>query len=199
MPQHLLIQDPSQLDRKPLHSQLLETARERLKVHIPWLCKTEITVASTFGPWTAATLQQQLCHLPSTYHRGSANSSSVCYGNDASSEEQPLLPSAAATIPFGRRLHDIQMARMLFLPWAQLKSIQDHPANPVAKLSCPRLGLALFSQILESGELCSCPLFRAPCSPEVIPHSCTSFWLSLPPSSSLAASPLGEDQRTVLP
>ena len=78
MPQHLLIQDLSQLNRKPLHSQLLETARERLKVHVPWLCKTEITVASTFGPWTAATLQQQLCHLPSTYHRGSANSSSVC-------------------------------------------------------------------------------------------------------------------------
>lgn len=63
-------QGPSQLNRKPLHSQLLETARERLKVHVPRLCKTEIPVASPFGPWTAAMATAAALPLSCHFSRG---------------------------------------------------------------------------------------------------------------------------------
>lgn len=47
-------EDPSRLYGTPPHSQLLDAAREGLKVHIPRLCGTEVAAASPFGPWTAA-------------------------------------------------------------------------------------------------------------------------------------------------
>lgn len=147
---------PSQLSTKPLHSQLLETARERLKVHVPWLCRTEIAGASTFGPWTAAKSCSRSFATFLPLIRGSSKTFQCLLRGRCLLRGAAHDPSAAAAIPFGRRLHDIQTAPVLFLPWAQLKSILQ---IPVAKLSCP--------------------LFRAPCFPEVIPRSCTLPWLSL--------------------
>lgn len=61
-------QDPAQLCRPQLHSQLLDPGGERLKAHAPPLGRAEIAAANDSGAGTAATVTATalppLCRLP---------------------------------------------------------------------------------------------------------------------------------------
>lgn len=152
-------QDPSQLYRKPLHSQLLDAARERPKVQVPRLCETDIAAASTFGPGTAA---------PGT---ATALPPSFCFSRGFSDifqcllREKRLLLGAALAPQRGRNRSLWQKApghpngsRALFLPWKEsLKIIQDQPCKSSCKARLPKSRFApLLPNPRKAGEPHSC-------------------------------------------
>lgn len=174
-------QDPSQLKSKSLHSQLLETASERLKVHGPRLQQVPLLRGllqcysnsfATFLPLVTG-LQGNFPVFAKGTVPPPPPRSSPC--SPVQQQPFPLVEGSMTSK---------QLMCSSFLPRAQLQSVEDCPANPVAKLSCPRLGLAPLLPNPRGQGSC------ARCSELLTPRRVfTSLWLSLPPSSSLAASP----------
>lgn len=111
-------EDPSQLYGTPLRSQLLDAARERLKAHIPRLRTTETDCGTYLWATDCRSSYSNAfaAFLPLTTG-AQRRLPAFAKGPTAPAERQPPLPSAAGTVPFGRRApgHAERLARSSFL------------------------------------------------------------------------------------
>lgn len=129
------------LQRKPRHSQPLESARERLEAPIPRLCETGIPAGSSFGSGDSSSNSSSI--FP-TFPVIRGNPSSVCFRN----------------FPFGSTTSH---AFPSFLPAFPRTLLPSSAAPSWAG------GLDRFFQILGMGELWSCSELRT-LFPGVIPR-----------------------------